>query len=197
MSHEELKLVVTMAFKILIASRTIAPPITSMDLLTSVMTTKLPEGLLPNSATPKFRLTDLARFESILEDLSNTWAEGMITFSRDVSSKMMIWELTSSHTAGSSGHPLLGAGQHPAGGSDLPGSNLRKRKRIIDEDADSAAGDDDTSLEEEDAIAASSSTLANLNAEMREVYTILQTSTAKGRLLAEQVSPFDFLVAYF
>ena len=78
----------------------------------------------------------------------------------------------------------------PAGGSDLPGSNLRKRKRIIDEDADSAAGDDDTSLEEEDAIAASSSTLANLNAEMREVYTILQTSTAKGRLLAEQVSPF-------
>lgn len=190
MSHEELKLVVTMAFKVLIASRAIKPPITSMDLLTSVMTTKLPQGLLPNSETPKFRLTDLARFESILEDLSNTWSEGTINFSRDASSKMMIWELASSQTVGSSGHPLLGAGHQSAGTSDLLGLNSRKRKRIIDEDADSAAGDDDTSLEEEDAIAASSSTLANLNAEMREVYTILQTSTAKGRLLAEQVGPF-------
>ncbi|KJA24534.1 hypothetical protein HYPSUDRAFT_65415 [Hypholoma sublateritium FD-334 SS-4] len=162
-----------------------------MDLLISVMTTKLPQGLLPNSETPKFRLTDLARFESILEDLSNTWTEGTITFSRDTSSKIMIWELASSQTVGSTGHPLLGAGHQSAGTSDILGPNSRKRKRIIDEDADSAAGDDDTSLEEEDAIAASSSTLANLNAEMREVYTILQTSTAKGRLLAEQFRSQD------
>ncbi|KAF8974627.1 MT-A70-domain-containing protein [Flammula alnicola] len=185
MLDDELKIVATMAFKTLIASRKINTPTTSMDLLTSVMTTEISSGLLPNSPPPRFRLTDLARFERIIEDLSNTWTDGVITFSRDdASGKMMIWEL-SSQFSGSTGQALLGAGL-PSLGGDLSGFSSRKRKRVIDEDADSAAGDDETLMEEDDAVGASSSTLANLNAEMREVYTILQRSTAKGRLLAEQ-----------
>jgi len=62
----------------------------------------------------------------------------------------------------------------------------RKRKRVVDEDADSAAGDEETLLEE-DVLGGSTSSLAKLSADMREAYMILQKSTAKGRLLAEQV----------
>lgn len=57
---------------------------------------------------------------------------------------------------------------------------------MVDEDADSAAGDDETLLEEE-VMSGSTSSLAELSADMREAYMILQKSTAKGRLLAEQV----------
>lgn len=193
MADEELKLVATTAFKTLITTRKLKTPVTSMELLTGVMTTKVPQGLLPHAKTPRFRLTDLTRFENIIEDLSNTWADGVIIFSRDNSTGvMMIWELSTSQPVGPNGQLLLGAGHSSlGGGSDLSGFNSRKRKRVIDEDADSAAGDDETLLEEDDPADASSSTLANLNAEMREVYTILQSSTTKGRLLAEQVSHFD------
>lgn len=186
MLDDQLKVVAITAFKSLIASRKITCPATSLELLTSVLTTKIPLSLFPDSPPPKFRLTDLAKFERIIEGLSNTWADGVITFSRDeASGKMIIWELTS-QLAGSSNQPLLGIGSS-LGENSLSGFCSKKRKRIIDEDADSAAGDDET-FEEEDTADASFSTLANLNAEMREVYAILQRSTAKGRLLAEQVS---------
>lgn len=191
MLDDELKVVAITALKALIASRKVNTPTTSMDLLTSVITTKMPSGLLPNSPAPKFRLTDLSRFEHILEDMANTWTDGFISFSRDeASGQMMIWELgLQSLRPGT--RPLLGVGSQSTDRSgnngNLSGLVSRKRKRVIDEDADSAAGDDETLLEEEDAIGASGSPLANLSAEMREVYNILQKSTAKGRLLAEQV----------
>ena len=161
MADEELlKLVATTALKTLVASRKVKTPITSMDLLASVMTTKLPQGLLPHAKTPKFRLTDLARFEAIVEDLSNSWADGAITFSRDNSTKtMMIWELSVSQPGGPTGQPLLGSSHPPGGVGDISGFLSRKRKRIIDEDADSAAGDNE-SLLEEDVPAASSSTMS-------------------------------------
>ncbi|KDR83391.1 hypothetical protein GALMADRAFT_235496 [Galerina marginata CBS 339.88] len=188
MLDDELKIVAVTAFNTLIASRKVNTPITSMDLLTSVITTKMPSGLLPKSPTPKFRLTDLTRFEGIVEDLSNTWTDGIIIFSRDeVTGNMMIWDL-GLRVPGSVSRPLLGVGlpSSNSAGGDLSGLVSRKRKRVVDEDADSAAGDEEEFLEEEDFAAASRSTLANLNAEMREVYTILQKSTTKGRLLAEQ-----------
>jgi mRNA (2'-O-methyladenosine-N6-)-methyltransferase len=68
----------------------------------------------------------------------------------------------------------------------LAGLTTRKRKRVVDEDADSAAGNDD----EQDSFevpTTGSTTLGSLSKELKEVYTILQKSTAKGRLLAEQV----------
>lgn len=99
----------------------------------------------------------------------------------------MIWVLESAQV-GSNGPLVLNTGHLSAGSSDPSGTNSRKRKRIIDEDADSAAGDDDNSLEEDEALGASLSTLATLSTEMREIYTIMQARTAKGRLLAEQVS---------
>ena len=142
----------------------------------------MPSGLLPDGIrTPRFRLTDLSRFEKILEDLAQTWTEGKIVISRDDGSKkMMIWGVVLQQQNGFMGlFSSVG---------DASGSGSRKRKRVVDEDADSAVGDEESYLdEEEDNAKDSRSSFANLSKEMREVYTILQQSTAKGRLLAEQV----------
>lgn len=175
MSNSELKIVITTALKSLLSSHKLNTPVASMDLLTSVMTTKMPLGLLPDGIrTPRFRLTDLSKFEKILEDLAQTWTEGKIVISHDDSSKkLMIWEVVLQNG-------LMGSFSSVG---DTIGS--KKRKRVVDEDADSAVGDEESySDEEEDN---SRSSFANLSKEMREVYTILQKSTAKGRLLAEQV----------
>jgi len=201
MSDDELKIVVTTTFKSLLSSRKLNTPIASIDLLTSVMTTKMPSGLLPNGIpTPRFRLTDLSRFEKIVEDLAQTWTEGKILISRDDndSKKMMIWEVGLQN--GLLGKSLMGTGSFSSvgsgGGGDMSGS--RKRKRVVDEDADSAAGDEEETYldEDEDNAGNNYGSLANLSKEMREVYTILQKSTAKGRLLAEQVFVLLSFVGY-
>jgi mRNA (2'-O-methyladenosine-N6-)-methyltransferase len=65
-----------------------------------------------------------------------------------------------------------------------------KRKRVRDEDADSAAGSgDEVDDAYEEEVQKPCTTLANLSKELKEVYAFLQRSTAKGRLLAEQVRP--------
>lgn len=178
MSNNELKLVATAALNAIFAGRNILCPITSMDLLTRVMSFKTPIGLLPKTPPPNFRLTDLSQFEQILEDLSNTWNYGTISLSRDYATgEMMVWEVVLDPT-----------GQARLGGPSTAGQLSRKRKRVVDEDADSAAGNDNDEEEEEDVgvEGSQSSTLANLTNQLREVYAILQKSTAKGRLLAEQ-----------
>jgi mRNA m6A methyltransferase catalytic subunit len=192
MSDNELKIVVTTALKSLLSSHKLNTPVASMDLLISVMTTKMPLGLLPDGIrTPCFRLTDLSRFEKIVEDLAQTWAEGKIVISRDDGSKkLMIWEVVLQQ------HNFMGAESLSSVGSgDACGSFSKKRKRVVDEDADSAVGDEESYLdEEEDNARDSHSSLANLSKEMREVYTILQKSTAKGRLLAERVCLLVMLI---
>jgi len=190
MSDDELKIVALTAIKSLISGQKINTPITSLDLLTSVITTKLPIGLLPRSPPPRFRLTDLRRFERIVEDLANTWSEGFISFSNDSSSgKMKIWEIGLHSAQGQAGRSVISAYGNSAsvGGVGNAETLSKKRKRVVDEDADSAAGDEDEALLEEEGTGVAGSTLANLTPEMREVYTIIQRSTAKGRLLAEQV----------
>lgn len=161
----------------------------------------MPSELLPNGVpTPRFRLTDLSRLEKIVEDLAQTWTEGRVVISRDDgNNKMMIWEVGlqqqnglvvgNKSLMGVGSFSSIGSGGGGGGSSDVSGS--RKRKRVVDEDADSAAGneEEETYLDEEEDNAGHRS-LANLSKEMREVYTILQKSTAKGRLLAEQVCLF-------
>lgn len=135
-----------------------------------------------------------------MEDLAQTWTEGKILISRDDndSKKMMIWEVGLQN--GLLGKSLMGTGSFSSvgsgGGGDMSGS--RKRKRVVDEDADSAAGDEEETYldEDEDNAGNNYGSLANLSKEMREVYTILQKSTAKGRLLAEQVFVLLSFVGY-
>ena len=190
MSDDELKIVALTAIKSLINGQKINAPITSLDLLTSVITTKLPIGLLPRSPPPRFRLTDLRRFERIVEDLANTWSEGFISFSNDSSSgKMKIWEIGLHSAQGQAGRSVISVYGNSASVGGIGNVEIlsKKRKRVVDEDADSAAGDEDEALLEEEGTGVAGSTLANLTPEMREVYTIIQKSTAKGKLLAEQV----------
>ncbi|KAH7931301.1 MT-A70-domain-containing protein [Leucogyrophana mollusca] len=140
----------------------ISTPASAMDLLVALITSSPSLGL---------RLTDLPRLESILESLSARWEHGIISLSRQ-DGELSIMDV------------YLG------GSGALDSTNPRKRKRPpIDEDADSAAGDepDDRSSRGASASPAPSTTpLGSLSKELKEVYTILQKSTAKGRLLAER-----------
>ena len=194
MSDEELKIVAISALKSLISSQRVSTPTTSLDLLTHVMTTKLPDGLLPRSPPPKFRLSDIPLFERILVDLSTTWEEGLITLSRENASgdgTMTIYEL-GIHGQGHPRTSLFGsnAGRHS---SMAINEGSKKRKRVVDEDADSAAGadeEDEALAEDDEDNLAVSPSLASLSPEMREVYALIQKDTAKGKLLAERVSVF-------
>ena len=148
--------------------------------------------------TPRFRLTDLSRFEKIIEDLAQTWTEGKVVISRDDGSKkLIIWEVVLQQQNGLMGGNKLFMGAESFSSVGSSGDTSKKRKRVVDEDADSAVGDEESYLDEEEDN--SHSSLANLSKEMREVYTILQKSTAKGRLLAEQVClsvMFYFILFY-
>jgi mRNA (2'-O-methyladenosine-N6-)-methyltransferase len=170
MSDDELKVLASVTIYELFVSAKISPPIFSLHLLTKVIS--------HSSATrPSFRLTDLSRFESILEDLSNAWNHGKLVISRESPGRpLCVLDIQLESGQGFTALPSL-----------LTGDQSRKRKRVIDEDADSAAGDDteDTSSFGDTSLA--STTLGGLSKELREVYSILQKGTAKGRLLAEQV----------
>jgi len=182
MSDDQLRLVTTTALKLILhdASQSLVPPITSMQFLTMIMTTKLPNGLFPSSSkpTPRFRLTDLHKLENILEGLSqpHAWSEGYISVSRDNDTgELTIWE--------------VGLGPREI-------STGTKRKRVVDEEADSAAGSGGEDENETNSVGGfgwAKSALGGLSKEMRDVYALLQKGTAKGKLLAEQVKLFSNL----
>ncbi|KAJ6539104.1 MT-A70-domain-containing protein [Mycena capillaripes] len=170
MSTDALRVVAASALYSLFSSGKASAPITSTQLLIRVVTTKSPPGLLPNASTaPRFRLTDLSRFESILESFSPTWEHGTLSLSRE-NGELTVMDVS-----------LLS----PSAAQSALGESLnRKRKRIVDEEADSAAGDDDAEDTSFDLPAPT--TLGSLSKELREVYALMQKGTAKGRLLAEQ-----------
>jgi mRNA (2'-O-methyladenosine-N6-)-methyltransferase len=180
MSDDEYRIVAIAALNSQLASRKLKFPISLTDLLSRVVATKVPLGLFagPSSSTTRFRLVDQTRFELIIENLSRTWDQGIISLSRN-DGEMTILDITLA--------PVGGSLPADAGGGEAP--NTRKRKRVIDEDADSAAGDEDAEDSFEDYPEPQpNTTLRTLSKELRDVYTILQQSTARGRLLAEQVS---------
>ncbi|KAA1466102.1 MT-A70-domain-containing protein [Dentipellis sp. KUC8613] len=80
----------------------------------------------------------------------------------------------------------LGSPSNSAARSPAPGGAVKKRKRVVDEDADSAAGSGDEADEVVDEVKKPVTALEGLSKDLKEVYAILQKSTAKGRLLAEQ-----------
>jgi mRNA (2'-O-methyladenosine-N6-)-methyltransferase len=180
MSDDELRVVAIAAIHSLVNSGKLSLPLSVMDLLAQVVAFKVPAGLLPNSSSKaRFRLTDKSRFESILQDLSHTWDQGTLSLSRE-NGQLIIMDISLD-----AGHPHQAlAGTEGRSGAAL---NSRKRKRVIDEDADSAAGDDDAEDSLEDVLVSQrATTLGSLSKELRDVYSLLQRSTARGRLLAEQ-----------
>ncbi|KAF8559085.1 MT-A70-domain-containing protein [Imleria badia] len=165
MVDDEFTAAVRSAVRDVFASGKISTPISSMDLLLSLIASK-PAACSSHS----LRLTDLHRLESVLESLSSRWEHGILSLSRE-------------------GGALTITDVH-LGNAMAEVVNPRKRKRPpVDEEADSAAGDD---LDERSSRSIthspppSATPLANLGKELREVYAILQRATAKGRLMAER-----------
>ncbi|KAG6878265.1 hypothetical protein C0993_010037 [Termitomyces sp. T159_Od127] len=150
----------------------------AMKLLAHVVSTRVPSGLFGNPSLPniRFRLTDQPRFEKLLEELSQTWEEGCVSLSREDNTLTVqdIFLYSNGHT-----RPIV---ESISGDATLS----RKRKRVIDEDADSAAGNEETEVFYEELGSHATSTLGSLSKEMREAYAILQRGSARGRLLAEQ-----------
>ncbi|PFH52664.1 hypothetical protein AMATHDRAFT_139556 [Amanita thiersii Skay4041] len=171
MPSDELRALTITALKSLFTSRRFHTPISSFHLLSSIISFTPPVPL-----KPRLRLTDLSLFESILSDLAYTWGEGILSLSHE-NGQITVLDVSLDVPGG------VGHGE---------AVNPRKRKRVKDEDDDSAAGDaGDESSNCDDARTPVASTLANLNKEMRAAYAVLQRSTAKGRLLAEQFRSVD------
>ena len=166
MADDEFTAVVCSAVRDVFTSGKVSTPISSIDLLLSLIASKAAA-----SSSHLLRLTDLHRLEIVLESLSGRWEHGRLSLSRDND----VLTITDVHL-----------------GNAMPDVvNLRKRKRPpVDEEADSAAGDDPderSSRSISHSPPPSAPPLANLGKELREVYAILQRATAKGRLLAERV----------
>lgn len=166
MTDDEFTATVRSAVRDAFTSGKISTPISSMDLLLSLIASK------PAVCSSRLlRLTDLHRLETVLQNLSNRWELGTLSLSREGS----VLTITDVHFGNTMADMV----------------NIRKRKRPpIDEEADSAAGDDPdehSSRSITHSPPPSATPLANMGKELREVYAILQRATAKGRLMAERV----------
>ena len=183
--EDKLKVVASSVLESLFSSHAVTAPISSFDLLTRVVAFgPPPAGLFPDSGpVPRFRLVDLARFERVLERLAEKWDQGRITLARDQERDGSLTVMAVQLGTASS---LAGQVQH------TPVTMKKKRKRVVDEDDDSAVGRaqeaEESTPEKAEPWKPAPSTLESLNKTMKEVYTLMQQSTAKGRLLAEQVS---------
>ena len=182
--EDKLRLVAASALETLFSSHTVSAPISSFDLLTRIIALgPPPTGLFPeHSPAPRFRLIDLARLERILERLAEKWDNGKITLSREENGDGSLTVMD----------VQLGVSSDDQGDRLLSSPVRRKRKRVVDEDDDSAAGvkeeEETPEVDKPDSWKPPPSTLDSLNKTMKEVYALVQQSSAKGKLLAEQVS---------
>lgn len=175
MADEQFRTLVSDTLYSLFSSSKIDTPVGSLDLLSSAITANLKSTPSDSTAPskPRFRLTDRSRFECTIEALAKHWERGSITVIRD-DSGVTVTDVR------------LGSISNTE--PPTPTRVIGKRKRVRDEDADSAAGSGDEAEDAYDEEAQKPcTTLANLSKELKEVYAFLQRSTAKGRLLAEQV----------
>ncbi|KAI0316974.1 MT-A70-domain-containing protein [Amylostereum chailletii] len=167
MTDELLLFTVSRSLYTLFSSSTVQVPVNSVDLLTNVIS----HGLSKHpQAPPSLRLTDLSRFESILDSLSKHWDQGTLSIIRD-DDGLTVMDVQ------------LGSGSAV---ESTTGRATGKRKRVKDEDADSAAGSGDEVDDTHEDVANPATAVGILPKDLKEVYTILQQSTAKGKILAEQ-----------
>jgi mRNA (2'-O-methyladenosine-N6-)-methyltransferase len=173
MADEQFRNLVSDTLYSLFSSSRIHTPLGSLELLSTAIAADLGSTTV-DSITPRqsrFRLTDRSRFECAIEVLAKHWDRGSISIIRDESGVTV----TDVHLGSSSN-------------AETTARVIGKRKRVRDEDADSAAGSGDEAEDAyEEELQKPCTTLATLSKELKEVYAFLQRSTAKGRLLAEQV----------
>jgi mRNA m6A methyltransferase catalytic subunit len=189
---ERLKIVVSSALRSIFSSGKVTTPISSFDLLARVISAgPPPSGLLPGlEPAPRLRLTDSRKFESVVECLSQEWTFGrIVTYREEESGELTVLDVQ------------LGQVNKARASDAMP--HGKKRKRIVDEDADSAAGDlaeeEEEHRKDEEAVSTkpAPTTLNSLTKEMKEVYSLLQRGTARGKLLAEEVSSFTICFCHY
>lgn len=158
MALDALKQRVSSDLQVLVKSNSIFTPITSFALLSKLVS-------LPHvSSGPTLRLTDQNKLERILQDLAESWDAGSLTVLVDQSGlSLMSISLNSNRP------------EH------------RKRKRRIDEDADSAEENEEPPQSPIVKTPPCASSLGKLSKSMQEIYALLQFGTARQKLLAEQV----------
>lgn len=180
MADEQFRNLVSDSLYSLFSSSKIHTPVSSLELLSAAISADL-GSTATTSPTPRFRLTDRSRFEYAIDALAKRWDRGTISIVRD-DCGVTVTDVQ------------LGSSSNTETTTRVTG----KRKRVKDEDADSAAGSgDEVDDAYEEEVQKPCTTLANLSKELKEVYAFLQRSTAKGRLLAEQVRPpFLFATLY-
>ncbi|KAH8113355.1 MT-A70-domain-containing protein [Phellopilus nigrolimitatus] len=163
MASDELKQLASRNLQELVSAGAMQTPISAFELLAKFISSPV----VPSSRGPSFRLTDLCKLEGILEEFAESWDAGVISVLRD-----------------DNGLSLM---QVNLDAKLLDASNPKKRKRLVDEDADSAEEEEASSsaLSSKPKSAATSS-LSNLSKNMQEIYALLQRGTARRRLLAEQ-----------
>jgi len=161
---DQLAAVVSSVLRDVFHTCALSVPTSSRDFLLHLISTKTSTGSV------SLRLTDLCRLDAVLENLANQWEHGAITIRRD-NDVLTIMDIQLGNTRTDALSPL-------------------KRKRSVDEEADSAAGDENDERSSRSISRSpppSRTPLGSLSKELKEVYTLLQRSTAKGRLLAERV----------
>ncbi|KAH9050023.1 MT-A70-domain-containing protein [Lactarius hengduanensis] len=169
MADEQFRNLVSDSLYSLFSSSKIHIPVSSLELLSAAISADF-GSTSAASATPRFRLTDCSRFECAIDALAKRWDRGSISIVRD-DSGVAVTDVQ------------LGSSSNTETTARVTG----KRKRVKDEDADSAAGSgDEVDDAYEEEVQKPCTTLAILSKELKEVYAFLQRSTAKGRLLAEQ-----------
>lgn len=171
MSSDDLKLSASLGIQNLLNSGKIRTPISSFDLLRQLV------SLGPISpAIARFRLIDLDKLDAILEEFSDYWDAGALSVIEDKDGYCVV-QIS-----------LLNPGAVP---------QSRKRKRIVDEDADSAEEEEANQKEMlHTERLAPRTAIDALSKETREIYALLQRGTAKGRLLAEEVCPHYIFFYY-
>ncbi|TDL29263.1 MT-A70-domain-containing protein [Rickenella mellea] len=165
---DDLKQATSASLKALFSNGTVETPIDTFELLT-----KLISHGATRPAASRFRLTDLKMLEAILEEFADQWDAGVLELLRDDTGMSVIQV------------QLNTPGEAP---------RSRKRKRQVDEDADSAEEDNTTEPATEKESLIRTKTLSGLTKNMHEVYALLQKGTARGRLMAEQFrseGPFE------
>ena len=162
MAADALKQHASRGLQELIKSGVIQPPISAFNLLTKLIS-------LPGASddSPSFRLTDLKKLEFILEQLSESWDAGSISVLRDAT-----------------GLTIMNVYLN---GSRSPLHFRRKRKRPVDEDADSAEENEANLAASRESKSPTVPSINNLSKELQEIYALLQRGTARQKLLCEQV----------
>jgi mRNA (2'-O-methyladenosine-N6-)-methyltransferase len=177
MADDHFAVAISSALRDAFASGKISTPISTMDLLLSLIASK---ATVESGSHTVLRLTDLQRLEPVLKNLSSRWEHGTLALSRQ-NGALTIMDIHLVNANAERAHP-------------------RKRKRApVDEEADSATGDGldgHSSRSISRSPPPSTTPLGCLSKDLREVYAILQKSTARGRLLAERVRVISCLVQH-